>query len=216
MNMNQKTIDQVIALAGISQSIRAVQNIAWKGDTNTNDLKSVLLSLLQINAKSAASVYNSSFELSSGLRLIKQQLDANSNGKDTEFVGLLINVLSLQKQLSKNNTIMALLTKKISQLSTQYENKDYEQDDSTFEQLLIDCSDIYQQTVSKLPTRIQVKGEPKYLKENKNQIKVRAALLCAMRSAFLWRQSGGSRWNFLFHKQKILDAVNFIIKNPQK
>jgi len=216
MNIDQQTIDQTIALAGIAQSIRIVQHIAWKGKTSDTDFKAVVASLLRIDAESAIAVYGGSFEVNSGLRLIKQQLDTASNEKDPEFVGLIINLLSLHKQINSNGPLMEKLSARMNKLSNQHREQNYFNDDELFQQLLEDCSDAYQQTISKLPNRIQVKGEPKYLKSKDNQVRVRAALLCAIRSTFLWRQSGGSRWQFLFKKKSILQSVDYLLKNPRR
>jgi len=216
MSVNQQSIDQVVALAGLAQSVRIVQHIAWKGQTNQTDFKAVIASLLRVNADSAVSVYNGSFEVSTGLRLIKQQLDTSSNQKDPEFVGMIINLFSIHKQLSARSEIMDKLTKKIKTLSEKYGNENFYTDEDLFQQLLKDCSNAYKETVSKLSNRIQVKGEPKYLKPMENQIQVRAALLCAIRSIFLWRQSGGSRWQFLFKKKAILETASYLLSNPQR
>ncbi len=216
MSINQQSIDQTVALAGLAQSVRIVQHIAWKGETNQTDFKAMVASLLRIDAKSAVAVYGGSFEVSSGLRLLKQQLDTTNNSKDPEFVGIIINLLSLQKQLSANTKLMDKLSAYMAKLSARYSDENFYQDDELFKQLLRDCSEAYKETLSKLSNRIQVKGEPKFLKPQENQIQVRAALLCAIRSAFLWRQSGGSRWHFLFKKKAILETVDYLLSNPQK
>ena len=216
MNKNQQSIDQAIALAGVAQSARIVQHIAWKGKTNDTDFKAVIASLLRIDAPTAISVYNGSFEVSSGLRLLKQQLDTNNADKDPEFVGLIINLLSLHKQLLSYPKIMNHLTELMTKLSREYSDKNFYSEPEIFESLLADCSNNYKQTLSQLPKRIQVKGDPNILKLDDNQLKVRSALLCAVRSVFLWRQSGGSRWHFLFKKQSILQAVNELINSPRR
>lgn len=216
MNINQTFIDQTIALAGLAQSIRIVQNIAWKGSTSDTDFKALVASLLRIDAGSAIDVYGGSFEVSTGLRILKQQLDTTSRNKDPEFVSMAINVITLQKQLESNLSVMDQLSSKIAKLSNDYTVPNFYQDNQLFEQLLNECSTAYEQTVSTLSNRIQIKGEPKYLKAKDNQIKVRAALLCGVRSTFLWRQSGGSRWHFLFKKKHLLEAAKYLLSHPQK
>jgi len=211
MNINQTFIDQTIALAGLAQSIRIVQNIAWKGSTSDTDFKALVASLLRIDAGSAIS-----FEVSTGLRILKQQLDTTSRNKDPEFVSIAINVITLQRQLESNLSVMDQLSSKIAKLSSDYTVANFYQDNQLFEQLLNECSTAYEQTVSTLSNRIQIKGEPKYLKAKDNQIKVRAALLCGVRSTFLWRQSGGSRWHFLFKKKHLLEAAKYLLSHPQK
>ncbi len=216
MNINQTIIDQTIALAGMAQAIRAVQNIAWKGTTNPTDFKALVASLLRVDAPSAIAVYGGSFEVSSGLRIIKQQLDTSNSDKDPEFIQLIISLLSLHKQLISDQSIYQQMTSLINQLTSEYQDIDLYNDQQRFEELVNDCSSLYKQTLSKLPSRIQVKGDPNKLKEESNQAMVRCGLLCAMRSVFLWRQSGGSRWHFLFKKKAILNAATELIKSPRK
>jgi high frequency lysogenization protein len=191
-----------------------VQHIAWKGSTNDTDFKAVLNSILRIDAKSAADVYAGTFEISSGLRFLNQQLDPQHKEKDPEFVNLVINIISIQAQLQKNRNLMQILGEKTQCLSNEFLNSDFYTNDELFEKLIEACSETYKETLSKLTNRIQVKGEPKHLKENKNQFRVRAALLAAIRACFLWRQSGGSRWHFFFNKKSLLQAIRYLISNP--
>ena len=138
MSINQTSIDQAVALAGLAQAIRIVQNIAWKGQTSDTDFKSVVASLLTVDAKSAVDVFGGSFEVSSGLRLLKQQLDTSSSDKDPEFVGMAINLITLHKQLSSNTTLMDKLSHYITKLSTTYSAQNFHQDEEIFNQLLED------------------------------------------------------------------------------
>jgi high frequency lysogenization protein len=126
----------------------------------------------------------------------------------------MINVIMLQKTVSKQSSLMNQLTSKIEQLSQNFSDANTLDDDVAFENLVKECSTIYQQTLSQLPRRIQVKGEPKYLKQESNQIYVRAILLAAIRACFLWRQLNGSRWDFLLRKNKLIEALRYLIANP--
>jgi high frequency lysogenization protein len=216
MNIKQSSIDQAVALAGIAQAIRSVQNIAWKGSYNATDFKAMVASLLKLNAASAVAVYSGSFEVSTGLRIIKQQLDTSNSDKDPEFIQLIISLLSLHKQLLADSAIYSRLESLIKNLTQKYQGIDVYNDEEQFEQLVVECSAIYKQTLSKLPSRIQVKGDPQSLKPEQNQNLIRCGLLCAMRSVFLWRQSGGSRWHFLFKKEQILNATKQLMSSPIK
>ena len=57
---------------------------------------------------------------------------------------------------------------------------------------------LYQDTISTLGPKIMVSGEQPHLSNERNANKVRALLLAGIRSAVLWKQCGGSRWQFLF------------------
>ena len=43
--------------------------------------------------------------------------------------------------------------------------------------------------------------------EQNVQDKIRACLLAGIRSAVLWRQVGGSKWQLLFHRKKLVQAA---------
>ena len=52
-----------------------------------------------------------------------------------------------------------------------------------------------------------VSGDPAILNNPDTANKVRTFLLCAIRSAVLWQQSGGSRWQLLFKRKKIIHTA---------
>ena len=52
-----------------------------------------------------------------------------------------------------------------------------------------------------------IHGDPLHLRNPDNQNRLRALLLAAVRSARLWRQVGGSRWQLLFRNRPILDEA---------
>ncbi len=64
---------------------------------------------------------------------------------------------------------------------------------------------MYADTISTFRMRIQVTGDPNVLQQEENAAKVRALLLAGIRSAVLWRQSGGRRWQLIFTRRKIID-----------
>ena len=56
---------------------------------------------------------------------------------------------------------------------------------------------LYADTVSHLRPRVMVQGNPHYLGQAAIVSEIRAVLLAALRSAVLWRQLGGSFWDFV-------------------
>jgi len=44
----------------------------------------------------------------------------------------------------------------------------------------------------------------RYLQQSTNAARIRALLLAGIRSARLWRQLGGHRWQLLFSRRKLL------------
>ncbi|MDH5434340.1 MAG: high frequency lysogenization protein HflD [Gammaproteobacteria bacterium] len=214
MSIDKKVTDQCIALAAMAQSIRVVQNIAWKGTTNDTDFKAVLVSILKTQAPSAAAIYNGSFELSTGLRILNGYFDPLSGSKDPEFIHLAINLIVSNDQLNKTPKILNSLTKDINWLSEKFNTEDIYTDDEIYQNYITECSEVYKKTLSRLSHRIKVNGKPEHLKQSKNQDRVRAALLAGIRACVLWRQLGGTRWHFLFKKALLTENIKHLISNP--
>ena len=66
---------------------------------------------------------------------------------------------------------------------------------------------LYAETVSHLRPRVMVQGNPHYLGQASVVAEIRAILLAALRSAVLWRQLGGSVWDFLLRKRALQQSV---------
>ncbi|MCW9047867.1 MAG: DUF489 family protein, partial [Gammaproteobacteria bacterium] len=50
------------------------------------------------------------------------------------------------------------------------------------------------------------------LSQTNNANKVRALLFAAVRSAVLWRQCGGSRWQLLLSRKKYIESAARLLK----
>jgi len=61
--------------------------------------------------------------------------------------------------------------------------------------------------------RILIAGNPVYLEQAENASRVRTLLLSAIRSGVLWHQLGGSRWQLLFQRKKIILTAKKLL-NP--
>ena len=83
-----------------------------------------------------------------------------------------------------------------------------EQHGSTHPDVLSALGGLYADTISHLRPRVMVQGNPHYLGQPGVVAEIRAILLAAVRSAVLWRQLGGSMWDFVFSRRQMLDAVD--------
>ena len=66
---------------------------------------------------------------------------------------------------------------------------------------------LYADTVSHLRPRVMVQGNPHYLGQAAIVSEIRAVLLAALRSAVLWRQLGGSLWDFVLRRRALVGSV---------
>jgi high frequency lysogenization protein len=58
---------------------------------------------------------------------------------------------------------------------------------------------------------VLVQGNPHYLGQAAIVAEIRAMLMAALRSAVLWRQNGGSPWDFLFQRGAMMRAVEELL-----
>jgi high frequency lysogenization protein len=65
--------------------------------------------------------------------------------------------------------------------------------------------------ISPLGAKIMVQGNPVYLAQPQVIAEVRAALLAGIRAAVLWRQVGGSFWDFFLRRGAIANTLNEMI-----
>ena len=79
------------------------------------------------------------------------------------------------------------------------------------ENTIAKLSHLYQDTISTIGPKIIVSGEQLHLSNEANANKVRALLLAGIRSAVLWNQCGGSRWQFLFGRKAYANECKTIL-----
>lgn len=190
---------QIIALAGLCQALKLVQQVARSTDVEQDALALILNSVAVIDAEQPLEIYgNDAARLSGGLQLIIDQL-GDKPQKDVELTRYIVGVLALERKLNKAPANLSRLGEKLQHLQRQLQHFSITDDN-----MLANLADIYTDCISSLGGRIQIYGQPELLKQPAVQHKVRALLLSAVRAAVLWRQAGGSRINFIFKRRKLV------------
>lgn len=190
---------QIIALAGLCQALKLVQQTARSTEQDKTTLNIMLSSVAVIEADEPLQIYgNSAANLRAGLQLIVDQLGEKPQ-KDVELTRYIVGVLALERRLNKHPAHLKKLGEKLQHLQRQLQHFSVTDDN-----MLASLADIYSSCISSLGGRIQIYGQPELLKQQPVQHKVRALLLAAIRSAVLWRQAGGSRLNFIFKRRKLV------------
>lgn len=197
--------DISIALAGICQSARLVQQFAHEGRVDDAFFQTSLQSLLNTQPDSTLDVYGNDIgQLRLGLETALAQLGSQKGKIDGEIGRYWIGMLALSQKLNKNPQAKAELARRLQQLERQlplYEGN------MLHEQMISNIAAIYSDIISPMGTRIQVFGLQELLSRTDIQNRVRAALLAGIRAGILWQQVGGSRWQFFFSRAKLLNAT---------
>ena len=193
--------DRVLALAGVFQAAQLVQEIARNGRADSTDVEASLRSLLVDNPATVLEVYGDDVNhLRTGLICLHEQLGLEGK-KDVELTRYVMGMLFLERKLNKSPQMMTTLGEGIEQARRQLEHYPIEH-----ENIIANLAGIYSDTLSRLSFRIMVSGEPQQLANNDTANRIRALLLAGIRSAVLWHQTGGRRWQLLFSRSKIIDT----------
>ncbi|MCW9012474.1 MAG: high frequency lysogenization protein HflD [Gammaproteobacteria bacterium] len=193
--------DRTLALAGVFQAAKLVEDIARTGQVSGAAMESCLETLFKFDSASVGNVYGGIAELSTGLKTLIDQMSSDSDKKNMDITRYVISLLHLEKKLSKNKPMLDKMSKGLENTQNQMEYFSL-----THENVLANLAGLYQDTISTLMPRIIVQGEQNYLSQQSNANKIRALLLAGIRSAVLWRQCGGNKLQFLFGRKSYLNT----------
>jgi high frequency lysogenization protein len=191
--------DRMLALAGLVQALAQVRRIADTGQADAAILATALDSVFRIDADSPSAVYGGETALRPGLLLLRDYF--RNETRDELLPRLALAVLQLERRFARDpmaqqvhDGILALAP------SAQRLG-------SVHPEVLATLGSLYSDTVSHLRPRVMVQGNPHYLGQAGVVAEIRAVLLAALRSAVLWRQLGGSLWDFLLRRRDMVAAI---------
>lgn len=206
--MQKNFYDLTLALAGIFQAISLVDQTARTGQVDQQSLQTSLQSILVLNPENTLAVYGGDTgNLRAGLELLKHIIVQNGP-KYQDLIRYALGVLHLQKKLAGRKDMLNLIASRIEQANHQTQHFSI-----THDNVIANLGGIYSDTLSTFRFRIQVKGDYNYLQQQRLANQIRALLLAAVRSAMLWRQLGGNRWQLIFQRKKIVACVDEMLKS---
>jgi high frequency lysogenization protein len=194
------TRDRVLALAGLAQALKQVRRIADTGQADAAVLQTALDSVFRLDAESPEAVFGGSEGLQPGLRLLHAYL--TSQGGDEHLPRLALSVTQLERRFVADGEMAQRVHEGI--VATQPEAARL---GSTHPEVLSALGGLYADTVSHLRPRVMVQGNPHYLGQADIVAEIRAVLLASLRAAVLWRQVGGSLWDFLLRRRALVAIV---------
>jgi high frequency lysogenization protein len=196
--------DRVIALAGLLQAVRLVQEMANNGHAESRPLRACIGSLFAFDAEAAVDVYGGVSELQPGLRRVIAQLDGSD--RDTGQTRIAMNLLHLERRFMASHETVAAVRSALEDIGRQ--RQALGPDHPT---VLVRLGELYAERISPLGPRVLVQGNPVYLSQATLVGEVRATLLSGLRAAVLWRQSGGSYWDFLLSRRRMVDTARELL-----
>ena len=196
--------NQTISLAAIYQSCLIIQEIAWHGKFNKDNLEILINGIFITSPSSIYYVYKNIIDLTSGLNLLKHQFTGNN--KNHEINKYFDSLLKLSNGLEKNEKITQDIQHELIDLKDIFDNKEITIDDKSTK-----ISTLYTNTLSKIEPRIIISGDNKYLKDPMVASKIRTSLFVGLRSIFLWKEYGGSKIKNFFFKSRIVREIDRLL-----
>jgi high frequency lysogenization protein len=195
--------EQLVALGAVFEAAALVDRIARTGQVPNAALASMLGSLLVREDKPALDIYGGDdLSLRDGYRALVGALERDTSSLQREPLRYALAMIGLERQLDKRSDLLQVIGSRLDQIQQQVDHFGL-----THENVIASFGGLYQDTLSTFRQRIQVQGDMRHLQQTDNAAKIRALLLAGIRSARLWRQLGGHRWQMVFSRRKLLDAL---------
>lgn len=201
--ITKKDLERTLALAGLFQAARIVDELAHKGSTEAASFEESINSIFALDPESLTDVYDSDHANRLGLNTIESVLTGSSVQNYSETIRYALAMMQLERMLSKRRALLERVRQGLEKSREQAQFFDSKIHNSVVSKL----ANIYIDTLGSLSYRIQVRGNANYLKNPLYADKVRASLLAGVRSAMLWHQLGGRRWHLFFIRKRLLSAA---------
>lgn len=196
-----------LALAGIFQASQLVNEIAYRGFTVDEYFDASLNSIYALDAPDVPSVFGGEENLVYGLSCISDLFDDAEVASDPDISRYALSLIHLERKLIHDQRRLDIIRTRIEHCKTKSTFFSEDGQQSTYAYL----ADIYTENVATLGFRIHVTGKQLYLEQTQNVNKIRTLLLAGIRSAVLWRQVGGNRWQLFFSRNKIAHIAQRIL-----
>jgi len=197
--------DRVVALAGLVQALAQVRRVADTGQADARALGASLESVFRIDAESPEDVYGGPGGVRQGLMILRDYFAGTA--RDEQLPKLALSVIQLERRFDADGAMVRRV-----QAGIRAQAQVAQERGASDPNVITALGALYADTLSHLRPRVLVQGNPHYLGQAPVVAEVRAVLLAAVRSAVLWRQTGGSLWDFLFSRRAMLEAVTVLLR----
>ncbi|CAA0125168.1 High frequency lysogenization protein HflD [BD1-7 clade bacterium] len=195
----QRTQDRTLALAGIFQACKLVIDLANEGKCDEGAYLASLESLFALNPASTLDVYGGHLvNVQVGLEQLAEISGKNNPNNFNDLAKYVLSIIALYRQARKNKEMMQVVRSRLEHMH--YKKVHFTDDTGDITKSL---SGLYQDTLSKMKFRIQVTGNMQHLTNPAVSDKIRTLLFAAFRSAMLWHQLGGSKWQLVLGRGEI-------------
>jgi len=198
--------ERTLALAGVFQATELVRQAAQHGTWSGYAASSCLHSLFQLEAESTTDIYGDVQKMRLGVETMLAVLQGDNHYADS--LRYAVGLLQIEKKFRRSGKLQEEVGQRLQDISGEgMELEQHEREDLQAH----DISELYSNTISKLSPRIVVNGRPQYLKKDRTVEWVRTLLMAGLRSATLWSQLGGGRFELMFGRKNIMREAESLL-----
>lgn len=198
------TAEQLIALGAVFEAAALADRLARTGQIGDASLACLFGSLLVRDPQSTLDVYGGDdLNLREGYRALHSALIRDPATLQREPLRYALAMVSLERRLDRRDDMLDTIGNRLEQIRNQVAHFGL-----THDNVAAAFGGLYQDTISTFSQRIQVHGEMRYLQQAGTAARIRGLLLAGIRSARLWRQLGGHRWQLVFSRGKLLRELD--------
>lgn len=222
-------LQRTLALAAVFQTAQLAHLLAYGESVYTEhqasayflaSLKASLnLSPQNIQNKNPSLYFSDLADLSLGLKTLENSLtqpfssapksrlpNINQAKYPTTYA---LALLQIEKKVYRDTNFIQRIEAMQQQVLKQLSFFDYQY---LHQNILANFAQCYSDTASTLKPKIMIRGKAEALQNTQQANCIRAALMMGLQAAHLWRQLGGSSWQFVFGKGKILQDIRELIR----
>ena len=159
-------------------------------------------SLFSFDTPDVDSVYGNIQGIKLGLQNLGAGLASTGEESSASMMRYVMAILHLERKFSARGDLQQVVRSRL-----QHSQFKAEHFTSHVNQVCNSVAAIYADTLSTLSFRVRVTGSAQHLQNEANAEIIRACLLAGVRSAHLWRQLGGRRWQLVLQRGRIRDAA---------
>jgi high frequency lysogenization protein len=205
--VDKKFFNITLALGGMFQAAALVRDLAKNGVIDEAAFTACINSIYKIDAKDVPEIYGDPKNVTTGLKELIRLLGSDKANADAYIGRYVISLIHLERKLVRTPDMLKTLLRRINYAVSQANYFS-----STHPTVLASLADTYLNTLGTLPFRIHVLGQVKFLQQPEIINKIRALLLAGVRSAVLWRQVGGNRWQLFLQRNRLSQMAKDILK----
>ncbi len=191
---------EVLGLAGMCQAARLTLDLARTGRCEDVPHAASIATLFRDVVDTAEEIYGDLRSLALGLSTLAGL--ASGRYHDPALTRMLIAVMRVERALHAHPAIADQIASGLRALAA-----DGAPDRLPAGVLAARLADLYVATLSTLPARVIVQGHGEHLAHAETIAALRATLFAAVRSAVLWRQSGGSRLRLFVYRRRYAERA---------